>query len=253
MTVCPVCGSKEWTKRYRIDAWTVEECRVCGFARIDPMPARKSRAECYSEEKVVGRNIKQKNFLQKFSRFLKRLFGKAAKRDKSAIFHNKLRRHLAPKSKVLDIGCGDGSFISRAKDLFDCTGIEISEYLASLAEKRPGTKIITGNFLNTELNKEEYGAVTLISLLEHLDDPLQAMKKCFGFLRPGGVLLMKTVNYNCLNRRIRKGLWTGFRPPDHVVYFNPSNLESLLKKTGFKKIKISSMPFNDNMYCEAWK
>lgn len=253
MTICPVCGSKEWTKRYRIDAWAIEECNVCGFAKIDPMPVRENRAECYSEEKVVERNVKQKNSLQKLSRFLKRLFSKATKRDKSAIFYNKLRRHLSPKSKIFDIGCGDGSFICKAKDNFVCTGIEISGYLASLAEKRPGIKVITGNFLEIEFKSEEYDGVTLISLLEHLDDPLLAMKKCFEFLRHGGVLLLKTVNYNCLNRRIKKDLWTGFRPPDHVVYFNPVNLKLLLKKAGFSKIKISSMLFNDNMYCEAIK
>jgi SAM-dependent methyltransferase len=253
MIICPVCGSKEWIKRYRIDAWTIEECDTCGFADIDPMPVRENRAECYSEAKVVERNVKEKNSLQKLSRFLKRLFSRIAKRDKSAVFYNKLREYLAPKSKVLDIGCGDGSFICRAKENFICTGIEISDYLASLAEKRPGIKVIIGNFLNTDFMDEKYDGITLISILEHLDEPLQAMKKCFGFLRQGGVLLMKTVNYNCLNRRIRKEEWTGFRPPDHVVYFNPSNLELLLKKAGFKKIKISSMPFNDNMYCEAWK
>lgn len=253
MTVCPVCGSKEWIKRYKIDIWAIEECNACGFAKIDPMPARENRAEFYSEERVVGRNVKQKNFLQRFSRFLKRLFSKAAKRDKGAIFYNKLRRHLKPKSKILDIGCGDGSFIAKAKENFACAGIEISGYLASLAQKHPEIKVITGNFLNMEFNNEEYDGVTLISLLEHLDDPLKAMKKCFEFLRRGGVLLVKTVNYNCLNRKIKKDLWTGFRPPDHVVYFDPSNLELLLKKVGFKKIKISRMPFNDNMYCEAWK
>ncbi len=251
--ICPVCGSKEWTKRHRIDAWTIEECNTCGFAHIDPMPVRENRAECYSEEKVVGRNVKQKNSLQKLSRFLKRLFSKVTKRDKSAIFYNRLCRYLPPKSKILDIGCGDGSFICKAKENFVCTGIEISDYLASLAKKHSGIKVITGNFLNTEFNSEKYDGVTLISLLEHLDDPLQAMKKCFEFLRQGGVLLVKTVNYNCLNRRIKRGGWTGFRPPDHVVYFNPSNLKLLLKKVGFKKIKISAMPFNDNMYCEAWK
>ena len=191
--------------------------------------------------------------MQKFSRILKRLWSKATKRDKSAIFYNKLRRHLALKSKILDIGCGDGSFICKAKEYFVCTGIEISDYLASLARKHSGVKVITGNFINAEFKSEEYDGVTLISLLEHLDDPLQAVKKCFEFLRQGGVLLIKTVNYNCLNRKIKKELWTGFRPPDHVVYFNPSNLELLLKKTGFKKIKISGMPFNDNMYCDAWR
>jgi len=253
MIVCPVCGSRIWITRYKIGSWTIEECGVCGFAHIDPMPVRENRAECYSKERVVERNVKEKNSLQKLSRLLKRLFSKATKRDKSAIFYNKLSRYLAPNSKVLDIGCGDGSFICKAKESFICTGIEISEYLASLARNRPGINVITGNFLNTEFKSEEYDGVTLISLLEHLDDPLLAMKKCFGFLRPGGVLLLKTVNYNCLNRRIKKEGWTGLRPPDHVVYFTPSNLKLLLKKIGFRKIKISAMPFNDNMYCEAWK
>jgi len=57
MVSCPVCGSKEWTERYKIDAWTIEECNGCGFAKIDPMPVREERAECYSKEKVVSRNI----------------------------------------------------------------------------------------------------------------------------------------------------------------------------------------------------
>ncbi len=253
MTICPVCGSREWIKRYKVGAWTIEECKVCGFAHIDPMPERLDRAECYSEAKVVERNVKQKSSLQKLSRSLKRLWSKVAKRDKSAIFYNKLLHYLPPKSRILDIGCGDGSFICKAKENFVCTGIEISGYLASLAEKKNEIKVITGNFLNIEFKSGECDGVTLISLLEHLDDPLQALKKCFEFLRSGGILLMKTVNYNCLNRKIKKGGWTGFRPPDHVVYFNPSNLKLLLEKIGFKKIKISSMPFNDNMYCEAWK
>jgi len=164
-----------------------------------------------------------------------------------------MSKHLPRGAKVLDIGCGDGSFISGAKDSFLCTGIEISDYLASLARGRSGIKVITGNFLNMEFKNEEYDGVTLISLLEHLDDPLHAMKKCFGFLRQGGLLLIKTVNYDCFNRKIIGSLWTGFRPPDHVVYFSPSNLKLLLEKVGFKKIKISSMPFSDNMYCEAWR
>ncbi|OGW77870.1 MAG: hypothetical protein A3I73_00235 [Omnitrophica bacterium RIFCSPLOWO2_02_FULL_45_16] len=253
MLICPVCGSKEWTKRYRIDSWNIEECGACGFAKIDPLPVGEERGKYYREEKIVERNIKQKRPSQKFSRLLKRLFSAATGREKGAIFYNKLRRHLSPKSKILDIGCGDGSFIRKAQENFVCTGIEISEYLASMARGRPGLKVITGNFLNTSFLNEEYDGITLISILEHLDDPLEAIKKCFNLLKRRGVLLLKTVNYGCLNRRIKKMRWTGFRPPDHVIYFNPSNLKILLKNAGFKKIKISAMPLNDNMYCEAFK
>jgi tRNA G46 methylase TrmB len=120
-----VCGSGESRTPYVIGKWSIYECDVCGFAKIDPMPVRETRPECYSEEKVVERNIKQKSPLQKLSRFFKKLFSKVTKRDKSAIFYNKLRLYLPPKSRILDIGCGDGSFICKAKEDFVCTGIEI--------------------------------------------------------------------------------------------------------------------------------
>jgi 2-polyprenyl-3-methyl-5-hydroxy-6-metoxy-1,4-benzoquinol methylase len=107
--------------------------------------------------------------------------------------------------------------------------------------------------LTVDFDKEQHDAVTLISLLEHLDDPKRALERCYELLNNNRVLLLKTVNYACLNRKIRGGKWAGFRPPDHVGYFSPSNLKKLLQKTGFTRIKIFAPPFADNMYCDAWK
>jgi len=250
---CPVCENKNWDKVYHIGAWDIEECKTCGFAKINPMPSRDNRKLCYSEEEVVTRNTKKKSFSRNISRAMKRFFGKVTKRNKSEIFYNKLRKHLPPKSKILDIGCGDGSFLQLAKNQFNCAGIEISEYLASLAGRIDGVDIRSGNFLSTDFGGETYDAITLISLLEHLDDPLDALRKCFSLLNKNGILLLKTVNYGCLNRKIKKEKWTGLRPPDHVVYFTPHSLSRILEKVGFSKIKVKAWPFNDNMYCDAVK
>jgi glycosyltransferase involved in cell wall biosynthesis/2-polyprenyl-3-methyl-5-hydroxy-6-metoxy-1,4-benzoquinol methylase len=252
MLICPVCSNNEWSEAYRIKEWTIGECTVCGFARIDPLPALASRPEEYSQEKVINRNTKKLTPTQKLSRKMKQFFNKLTNRDKGRIFLKKLFLYLSPGARVLDIGCGDGSLIKQAKERFNCTGLEISGYLASLA-KKSGLNIIVGNFLLTDFANEKYDGITSISLLEHLDDPELAMKKCFSLLNKGGVLLIKTVNYGCLNRVIKRGNWTGFRPPDHIVYFTPLSLKRLLKKIGFAKIKIYSWSFNDNMYCDAWK
>lgn len=253
LLACPVCESKNWSEVYRIGAWGIEECENCGFAKIDPLPSRDNRQLCYSKEEVVARNTKKKSFSRNLSRAAKRLFGKITKRNKSEIFYNKLRKHLPPKSKILDIGCGDGSFLQLAKNEFNCAGIEISEYLASLAGRIDGVGIRSGNFLNTDFKGETYDAITLISLLEHLDDPLGAVRKCFNLLNRNGILLLKTVNYGCINRKIKRAKWTGFRPPDHVVYFTPRNLSRILEKAGFSKVKVKAWPLNDNMYCDAVK
>jgi len=253
MLVCPACGNTEWKVVYKIGQWDIGECSVCHFARIDPLPVRTKRPEFYSEEKVIERNVKKLSTSQQISRSMKRFFKKVTKRDKNKIFYNKFSCYLPASSKILDIGCGDGSFLKVAKKRFSCSGIEISEYLASLARIDESLNIMTGDFLNIDFLDKKFDGITLISLLEHLDDAEAAIRKCFDILNAGGALLLKTVNYGCLNRVIKNGKWAGFRPPDHIIYFKPENLKMLLKKVGFKKIKISAWPFNDNMYCDARK
>lgn len=252
MFACPVCSSLKWKDAYNIGRWDIKECFVCGLARIDPLPCAETRPQLYSKDQVISRNIKQQTRAQKFSRVMKRAFNRIAKRDKSKIFYDKFRGYLPAGSKILDVGCGDGSFLRLAKSRFDCTGIEISDYLADLARQQ-GIEVIIGDFLSANLADRRFNGITLISLLEHLNQPQQAIKKCFDALDSGGVLLIKTVNYSCLNRVIKKADWTGLRPPDHIFYFNPANLKALLKGAGFTQVKVCAWPFNDNMYCDARK
>lgn len=253
MIDCPVCHHGKWSEIYKIDPWTIKECVVCGFAKIDPTPAQESRPAFFSNENISKRALKKHTRSQKFSRFMKRVSNKVLRRGKSEIFYKVLSAHLFPGAKILDIGCGDGSFLALAGKKFICSGIEISDYLAGLAKAREGLIIKKGNFLEADFEGEKYDGITLISFLEHLIDPLKALQKCFDLLSERGMLLIKTVNYACANRKIKKENWTGFRPPDHAVYFSPLNLKRILKGIGFKKIKVTSWIFNDNMYCLAWK
>jgi len=251
--VCPVCGSLEWRIAYKINEWDICECLSCRFARIIPIPEPAKRPDLYSEEAVVGRDTKKLTVLRRFSRALKQVSNKILKRDKGGIFYNKLCKYIAPGSKVLDVGCGGGSFLLLARQRFTCVGIEISEYLAGVAMKNSGIKVVVGDFHAADFGSEKFDAITLISLLEHFVDPAGVIQKCHSLLNDKGVLLIKTVNYDCINRKIKMAGWTGFRPPDHVVYFSPKNLKILLTKAGFSKTKFLAYPFSDNMYCDATK
>lgn len=251
--ICPVCSSEKWITRYKIGKWDIGECSSCSFARIDPLPLKETRQEEYREGIVCERNVRKRSALRNLAKDIKYFFRNLTSRDKSGIFYDKLCKYLPPKAKILDIGCGDATFLDLAKKKFVCTGIEISDYLVAHARKKEDIEIIEGNFMEADFKSNKYDGITMIALLEHLSKPSEAVKKCFDLLNEKGILFLKTVNYNSLNRIIAATRWVGFRPPDHVVYFNPSNLRLLLSKAGFRKIKIHSLPFSDNMYCEAYK
>ncbi|MDP3980017.1 MAG: class I SAM-dependent methyltransferase [Chlamydiota bacterium] len=250
--ICPVCASDLWVGVYKVDIWTILQCRHCHFARVYPVPEEDHRNVLYGKDEVISRNKKKRNYIHQTARNLKK-YSEKFRKSKSQYFFSKITQSVTPGSRLLDIGCGDGDFLENAKQNYQCYGLEISEYLALQARARGNLKIEVGRFPDKGLFQERFHAVTMLSLLEHLVNPREALKRCYELLEPGGVLFLKTVNYQCLNRRVMGAHWTGLRPPDHVVYFGPENLKKLMKDIGYRKVKISSWFLNDNMNCDAWK
>ena len=255
ITVCPVCNASDWKNIYTIDTWTIDECRSCKFGRIDPLPQRDNRADFYTEDKIVTRNVKKKKrkWPNRMARHMKSFFNKASGHNKDDIFYKKLERYVPNGGKVLDLGCGSGGILLRARDKYDCHGVEISSYLVDLANQNEGMTVRLGDIQDIDFGDEQFDAITMVSIIEHLDDPIGTVKRCYELLKPGGALFVKTVNYTCWNHGIMREKWVGLRPPDHVVYFTPKNIKQALLNVGFKSVKNTYGYLSDNMYSDAFK
>lgn len=253
MLTCPVCGESQWRSLYDLTPWTIEECTKCRFARIDPLPERAERPDMYSEERIVSRQNKKRGPISQAALVSKRWLNKHFRHNKNKIFLDKLHAYLPNGGRLLDGGCGAGGILLHARDRYECHGIEISAYLAELANRNEGLNVQVGDLQTYDFKGLTFDAITLVSIIEHLDDPAGMVRKCHDLLKPGGVLLLKTPNFMCMNRFIRRSGWPGLRPPDHLVYFSPRNLQLLLEKAGFRRFSTTALPFNDNMYIDAFK
>ncbi|MBP9854565.1 MAG: class I SAM-dependent methyltransferase [Candidatus Omnitrophica bacterium] len=253
ITVCPVCDHSQWKNIYTINEWTIDECTQCKFARIDPLPVRIDRPDLYTENKITERNTKKRTMIQRVARRFKSFFNNISGRNKNGIFLKKLQHYLPQGGVILDGGCGAGGVLLHARDHYECHGIEISSYLVNLANQNKGLNVRLGDLQSCDFGAQKFDAITLVSIIEHLDNPLAVVQRCHELLKPNGIFLLKTPNYQCWNRFIKQDQWVGLRPPDHIVYFSPSNLKQILKKAGFRKIKITAYPLSDNMYCDAIK
>jgi 2-polyprenyl-3-methyl-5-hydroxy-6-metoxy-1,4-benzoquinol methylase len=151
--------------------------------------------------------------------------------------------------RLLDIGCGAGILLGRAKALgLIPEGVEISEQLAHTAEKKVGTTIYRAFLGNLELPPETFDIVTMYDLIEHLQDPAAELKLVYRLLRPGGILFVLTPNNDALMRRIARWACTvsfhRFSRPlqvlyynKHLSYFTGHSLNILLNRAGFQVVR----------------
>jgi 2-polyprenyl-3-methyl-5-hydroxy-6-metoxy-1,4-benzoquinol methylase len=137
------------------------------------------------------------------------------------------------KGKLLDIGCGFGELLDKAKTCgWKSHGVELSEYSAKMARKNIGIKVFNGTLDDAKFPSGEFDAITMIEVIEHLEDPLSTLKECRRVLRKGGIIVMQTGNIDGLYARLKGKNWPYFLL-GHLTYFSKRTLSMMLKKTGF--------------------
>lgn len=152
-----------------------------------------------------------------------------------------IRRHVPDfgAKRVADFGCGyDAPFLRRiAADIRSGVAVDVS--LAPDLQNVPNLRSIEGS-LPGVLDQIEAGSVDVvlcISVVEHLWDPLAALRGFRRVLAPGGVALVNVPTW--LGKRFlefsafRLGLSPAEEMDDHKAYYDPSDLWPLLVKAGF--------------------
>ncbi len=134
---------------------------------------------------------------------------------------------------VFEAGAGHGNFIAYLKGKgFTCIqGADLASSLVDSA-RRDGHDVILGNALEILAAKPDgtLGAIVAIDVVEHLtkSELVSLLNQSMRCLRPGGTLLIQTVN--------GQGLFPGqimYGDFSHVTILNPSSLGQLLSATGF--------------------
>ncbi len=208
---CPICANavKVYLKSQEFE---IRKCDFCGFGITKDLKAQRGdyhRDEEYLAEEKLFRNI----------------FKKRAK----------LISKLASRGSVLEIGCSTGLLLYILKKKgFDVTGIEISKKAAKLAQGR-GIKVLILPFEKISL-KKRYNIIIFSHTLEHLKNPIVAVKKASGFLKERGILFIDLPNFNSVSSSILKENWPHLLPKEHLWHFTYKALEILLKKNNLKII-----------------
>ncbi|MCO6450100.1 MAG: class I SAM-dependent methyltransferase [Caldilineales bacterium] len=147
-----------------------------------------------------------------------------------------------PPGRLLDVGCGSGAYGASMMRLgWQVDGIEPDAGAAELA-RQAGLRVQTGDILDIDLPESTYDVITFWHVLEHIDDPVAALQHVRSALRPGGLLIVESPNWNSATALLAGRYWFHLDAPRHRVHFTPRSLRRALAAAGFGVTDLSYPP-----------
>lgn len=138
---------------------------------------------------------------------------------------------------VLDIGCFTGQLLSIFKDnKWRVNGLEFQKKAAEYGIEKFGIDIRVGTPSCAQPISNGYDLITACGLIEHLNDLNEFRETIQTSLKDGGYLLIQTPDYGSSIAKILGKFWPPLEPPEHIFYFNESNLDAFFADIGVTKV-----------------
>lgn len=137
--------------------------------------------------------------------------------------------------KLLDIGAGSGILVEQAHDFgFVAQGIEPSRPLSQIAQDL-GLAVTCGVLPQPGLART-FDVVTLIDVIEHVEDPAGLLRQAADCLVEGGICILVTPDVDALAAHLMGRRWWHYRLA-HIGYFNRRTLALLAKTCGLRIVE----------------
>jgi len=180
--------------------------------------------------------------------------GEAINNECNRIISLILAKGIHSKDTLLDVGCGDGRFLSAAQAAgLKANGLEINPVLAQQARKSTTSPIYE---MSLDQLSGHFSVVTAFEVVEHVLEPLLFYEQLVNRVREGGLVCLSTPNHASILPRLclmlqRFGRFGGMANAQrrifgstHINFFEPDTLRKLIESDKrMKLISLTSQPF----------
>ncbi len=240
---CNLCGSHNAQTLFNLlDVTTMIEqqfpivrCRTCGLVYLNPRPVPGEISKFYPDDFVsyqfevsdFNSNVHIKNKM--VSLITKSMI---INRIKSV----SKRMRLNCSTRVLDVGCGKGSFLFYLRKMYNCEvqGLDFNEKCLQFCKEKLNIDVSWGDIKsNEEYLRTPFNLITMWAFLEHDFDPFSSLINARKHLTDDGLLVVEVPNERSLENIFFGKRSFLFDAPRHLYNFSFATLKSLLSKAGF--------------------
>jgi SAM-dependent methyltransferase len=267
---CPVCHSSARTLLYAglrdivfhvaPGAWNMFRCDACACRYLDPRPTRESILLAYqgyfthqapAPDSLLAPGTlprrRRNDFLaarfgydlphrEPFGRYAVHVLPPRRRR------YERLVRDLPaprPGGRLLDVGCGNGEFLVRMRELgWTVAGHDFDPEAARVV-RGLGIEVAEGP-LGADSFTQPFDAITLHHVIEHVHDPVEFLQACRQLLAPGGAIWIATPNAESLGWLRFGRYWMPLDCPRHLCVFSRRGLDVALDRAGFVQRSVNA-------------
>lgn len=240
---CELCGATDAFVKYDFGAHKIHRCRVCSFMWLHPKPSPEELEEVYGFDYYHNEKFfdNKNETIYGYYDYLSERF---VKQQNLEHLVDDLRRMLTGfepgRSRFLDAGCGLGYLLDVAFDKdFVVEGVEYNAAAAERIRRKYTFPVFSGDLM--EYEGGPFDAVAMLDVIEHLTRPLESLDKLGSLLKPGGVLMLSTMDSDSLvSRLMGKRLEDFRRTREHLYFFTRRTITMALERHGFEVVRIDS-------------
>lgn len=260
--LCPICESQTSASIVADIVWAspipgpksylAVRCSRCSVMAAEPMPSSEVLDEYYSNYHQT-----QTHELEYRTTELPRLHDPII---------DELLKHIKNRSgpSFFDYGFGAGAFLIRlAERGFPAIGADFGSQNVDQIHRLSSSRGLAirvyeiGDLGMEDVGRESIDCLTMFQVIEHLPNPLQALRRLRHLLKPYGIVYIEVPHQEGLFFHVknlirpvinRRNMWGPLSPPQHVLGFNRDSLRTLIDRAGFELIELRDFPVADGVH-----
>lgn len=253
---CPVCNSPAIQPRLSAKDHTVTkepfviwECAACTVRFTQNIPAPSLIGRYYRSQDYISHSDTRKGPVNQVYHWVRK-YTLSAKR--------RLIKKLTTlqTGTLLDVGAGTGAFShAMQKAGWKVTGLEPDDSAREKARSQYGLELASPGTLY-QLPAEQFDAITMWHVLEHVHDLHGYMNTFQKILKPRGTLIVAVPNYTSFDADTYGEYWAAYDVPRHLYHFSPHSMDILAESHGMQVVAHKPMWFDSfyvSMLSEQYK
>jgi SAM-dependent methyltransferase len=202
----------------------IVRCPSCGHMQLDRFPTEAELAPEY--ERAASNDYVEEE---------------AGQQESARLALERIERYTPP-GKLLDLGCWVGFLLAEARERgWETVGIEPSRFASEFARDRLGLDVRTADLFTAPLPENEFDAIVLGDVLEHLTRTGDALDRVATLLAPTGVLVLLLPDAGSrVARLLGKRWWSVI--PTHIHYFTRSSAVAMISRHGYEPLFVGTDP-----------